>query len=146
MVTAWARAVTGSAEAGFEREVSGWKQEEVIYWIRGMTEGGVKGDTMIHRLGRMVQEEDSTCGHGAEDAGGRHWQIGTEVPAESCIKRTASGNLPYRRGRSAPALWGPRGAGGAKRDGLHVCMWLARFLAQQKPAQHCNATPPPLKS
>ena len=124
MVTAWARAVTGSAEAGFEREVSGWKQEEVIYWIRGMTEGGVKGDTMIHRLGRMVQEEDSTCGHGAEDAGGRHWQIGTEVPAESCIKRTASGNLPYRRGRSAPALWGPRGAGG-RQEGRAACVHVA---------------------
>ena len=101
MMMAWARAVTVSTEARFEREMSGWKQEDVIYWICGMREGGVKGDTMIYRLGQMIQGEDNTRGHGTEEEGGMNWEIGIEVCAVSCVKQIASGNLLYSTGSSA---------------------------------------------
>ena len=101
MVMAWARAVTVSVEARFEREMSGWKQEDVTYWICGMREGGVKGDTMIYRLGQMIQEEDNTCGHGTEEEGGMNCETGIEVCAVSCTKQIASRNLIYSTGNSA---------------------------------------------
>lgn len=40
------------------RELSDWKQEDVADWIWGVRERGVQGDTMIFRLGWMIQEED----------------------------------------------------------------------------------------
>lgn len=98
MMMAWARAVTVGLQARFEREMSGWKQEDVIYWM-WYEGGGVKGDTMIHRLGQMIQGEDNTRtqNRGRGRDGGR-WDWGM---CPVWVAQIASGNLLYSTGSSA---------------------------------------------
>ena len=100
-----------------------------------MREGGVKGDSMIYRLGQMIQEEDNTCGHRTEEEGGMNWETGIEVCAVSCTKQIASGNLLYSTGSSARCSLvtsrGGMGGGGVQKEGT-TCIHVAGLL-------HCAA-------